>query len=37
MMIANNDLPFTALERERYLEDYTEGAVYVVGDIEVDG
>ena len=37
MMIENKDLPFTSLERERYLEDYTEGAVYVLGEIEVDG
>ena len=37
MTIENKDLPFTSLDRERYLEDYTEGAVYVLGEIEVDG
>ena len=36
-MIKNNDLPFTALDRDRYLEDYTEGAVYVLVEIEVEG
>jgi len=37
MTLENKDVPFTSLDRERYLEDYTEGAVYVLGEIEVDG
>ena len=31
------ELPFTSPERDRYFEDYTEGAVYTLGEVIVDG
>ena len=31
------ELPFTALERERYFEDYITGAVHTLGEAVVDG
>ena len=35
--IEEQELPFTALERERYFEDYTSGAVNTLGEVVVDG
>ena len=33
---ADDQLPFTAVERERYFEDYVADAVHVLGEVEID-